>query len=356
MPGRRIRGLLLAFLIAAIYPAAVRGAEVTTTPSREGPEVFDVESPLGRLDYRAGRGLHVGDTGLTIGGYATVDAEALEGGDSRSGLDVNFLLSYDPVSFLHGFADLEIGELVEWDGGERPRVAPNFKAQRLYADAGWTDRANLRFGRFLTPFGRWNQVLADPLLWTTSEPLIVEEVFKDTVTGAMLWGTVFPGGEAFSYSLYGAFFDPASSAPLQHNIGARLEWTGRNDVSVGASYLASERDGGGWNHLGGVDAAWQPFERLELSGEALVGEGPKADGGQWGLYAQAVVETIPTLYLVGRYERYNTPAGGRGVDLFDLGLTWVPAYYLRLKVDYRFADQLDEVSAPGFRASFSVLF
>jgi hypothetical protein len=127
-------------------------------------------------------------------------------------------------------------------------------------------------------------------------------------------------------------------------------------VSVGASYLASRREDGEWNHLGGVDALWQLGERLELSGEALVGEGIHADGGQWGLYAQAVVETVPTLYLVGRYERYDPPASGRGVDLFDLGLTWVPAYYLRFKIDYRFADHLDDLSAPGLRASFSVLF
>ena len=356
MPARWMRGLLLAFLIATIHPAWVPAADVPTTPSREGPELFGVESPLGRTDYRLGRGLRVGNK-FSIGGYATTEAETLEDDSSFGGFDVNLFLSLDPTSFLHLFSELEIGDIVSWEGGQRPRADPQFKVERLYGDATWRDEANLRFGKFLTPFGRWNQVLADPLLWTTSEPLIVEDVFSDNAIGAMLWGNVFPAGHALSYALYGSFLDHAVGEPARDGVGARLEWTSRSGLSVGASYLASKREHENeWNHLGGLDFLWQPFERLELSGEALVGEGVHADGGQWGLYLQAVVETVPTLYLVGRYERFDPPASHRGIDLFDLGLTWIPRPYLRLKADYRFADHNDDVSAPGFRASFSVLF
>jgi hypothetical protein len=352
-----MRGLLLAFLLTAIHLPLAHAADVATAPTREGPELFGVESPLGRIDYRAGRGLHLGDTGFTIGGYSTVEAERLEDRSSEGSADVNFFLAYDPASFLHLFSELEVGELVLWEGGERPRVDPHFKVERLYGDAGWRDEATVRFGKFLTPFGRWNQVLADPLLWTTSEPLIVEEVFPDEVTGAMLWGNLFPAGQALSYALYGSFLDAAVSEPRHDGIGARLEWTGAHGVSVGASYLASRPEHGGeWNHLGGLDAVWQPLDRLELSVEALAGEGVHENGGQWGLFAQAVVETVPTLYAVGRYERYDPPGSRRGIDLFDLGLTWIPRSYLRVKVDYRFADHLDDLSAPGLRASFSVLF
>jgi len=34
----------------------------------------------------------------------------------------------------------------------------------------------------------------------------------------------------------------------------------------------------------------------------------------------------------------------------------VPRYYLRLKADYRIADHRDDLSAPGLRMSFSILF
>ncbi len=321
-----------------------------------------MESPLGPIEYRAGRGLGFGRTGLTIGGFATAAAERLEGGESQGGIDhVNFLVFYDPLPFLHLFTEIEVNDIVNWETGKRgARSDPGTKVERLYADLGWRDFANLRVGKFLTPFGRWNQVLAEPLLWTTSEPLIVEEVFDETQSGAMLWGTLFPRGEALSYAFYATFLDhiaPEREAPpAQYSIGGRLEWTGRSGSSIGASYVAAARDRAEWNHLGGLDALWRPHDRVELSGELLFGEGSHEEGGQWGLYAQAVVETLPSVYLIGRYDRYELPASDRGIDLFTVGAAWVPTYYLRLKADYRFADHKDELAAPGFYASFSVLF
>jgi hypothetical protein len=358
--GRRLCSAFLALLLLASQRPA--HAAEDATPSPEGDEVFGIESPLGRIDYRAGRGLHVGRTGLTIGGFATADAERLEGGESRGGIDhVNFLVFYDPFSFLHLFTEIEVNDILDWETGKRgARSDPGTKVERLYADLGWTDAANLRVGKFLTPFGRWNQVLAEPLLWTTSEPLIVEEVFDETQSGAMLWGTFFPRGTALSWAFYGTFLDHIApdrdAPPAQYSLGGRLEWTSRGGASIGASYVAAARSRAEWNHLGGLDALWRPHERVELSSELLFGEGSHEEGGQWGLYAQAVVETVPTLYLIGRYDRYDLPASARGIDLFTIGATWVPRYYLRLKVDYRFADHRDDLSEPGLRASFSVLF
>ena len=359
---RRACALLLAFLFATIHPSVLAAADVAGSPARDGHEVFAVDSPVGLIDYVAGRGLRIGKTGLTIGGFATAYAERFEDGEAAGGIDhVNFFLFYDPAPFLHFFSELEVHGLGEWENGQEGlHFSPGLKAERLYVDAGRSDQANLRFGKFLTPFGRWNQVLAEPLLWTRSEPLIVEDVFDETVTGAMLWGTLFPRGEALTYSLYGTFLDPIQpdheNPPSQYSVGGRVEWTGRDGSSLGASYVASQRSGHAWNNLGGVDGLWRPLDRVELSGEALFGEGTNADGWEWGLYAQAVVETVPTLYLVTRYERFDPPGSHGGIDLFDLGLTWIPTYYLRLKADYRFADHADELSAAGLQASFSVLF
>jgi hypothetical protein len=71
---------------------------------------------------------------------------------------------------------------------------------------------------------------------------------------------------------------------------------------------------------------------------------------------EGAVETLPTLYAVGRYERFDPPGADSAIDLFDLGLAWVPRPYLRLKADYLFADGLDELAEPGFRVSLSILF
>lgn len=188
----------------------------------------------------------------------------------------------------------------------------------------------------------------------------MEEVFDENATGAMLFGSVFPRGGALSYSLYGTFLDPidadADDPPAEQIAGARLEWASLADWTLGASYLASDIDAGEWNHLGGADLLWQPNERVEVSGEAVFGEGSRANGALWGLYLEGVVETVRTLYAVGRYERFEAPRTGRAVDLFDIGLAWAPRPYLRVKADYLFADHLDELAEPGFRMSLSILF
>jgi hypothetical protein len=190
--------------------------------------------------------------------------------------------------------------------------------------------------------------------------LIVEQVFDETATGAMLYGSLFPPGGALSYSLYGTFLDPFNVPPDEHpakrNAGVHLEWASLKGWTVGASYFASEPQNGKWHHLGGADLLWQPHWRVEVTGEALFGEGSREDGTLWGLYTQAVVETVRTVYLVGRYERFDPPGAGRAINLFDLGLAWTPVFYLRFKADYLIADHRDEIAEPGLYMSFSILF
>lgn len=343
----------------ASWPASANEA---VSGAGEPEEVFGAGTPLGRLSYQAGRGLRVGDTGLVIGGFATSEVERREGGQSSGGIDaVNFLTFIDPTPYLHLFSELEVGQLATLESDRQGVFSnPKLEIKRLYLDFGTSDALNVRFGKFLTPIGRWNVVRIEPLLWTTSDPLIVEEVFDKTATGAMLHGAVFPPGGALSYSLYGSFLGsfnvPLNERPARRNAGTHLEWTSLKGWSIGASYFALEPSRGGWRHLGGADFFWQPHDRVEVSAEALFGEGTRENGALWGLYAQTVVETVRTLYLVGRYERFAPPGGDPAVNLFDLGVAWVPVPYLRLKADYLIADHRDERAEPGLRMSFSILF
>lgn len=246
------------------------------------------------------------------------------------------------------------------ESGAGARSNPELDIDRLYLDVGTSDALSLRLGKFLTPIGRRNQVSAEPLTWTTSEPLIVEEVFDESATGAMLFGSAFPRGGALSYSLYGQFLnpiDPDRDEPAaDQSAGARLEWAALNGWTLGASYFASEIETGEWNHLGGADLLWQPTARAEVSAEAVFGEGSREDGSLWGMYVEGAVEIVRTLYAVGRYERFEPPGDTSAVDLFDLGLAWVPAPYLRIKADYLFGDQSDDLAEPGLRTSLSILF
>ncbi len=68
--------------------------------------------------------------------------------------------------------------------------------ERLYADVYLAPAATLRLGKFLTPIGRWNLIHADPLMWTTSRPLVTFQPFATDTTGGMLYGSVHPLGKA----------------------------------------------------------------------------------------------------------------------------------------------------------------
>jgi len=369
MPWRWAWTALAAVLLAtpALATPTVQprlGWDDGSAPSEEGALLLDVPTPIGDLDYRAGRGLRVGNSGLTIGGFATAVGEILEGGKRDGGIDsLNFLISYRPLSFVHLFSEVELTQpLFVERGKEGLRAEAETSVDRLYADFGSSDAINLRVGQFFTPIGRWNLAPADPLVWTTSEPLLVEEVFDDSVKGAMVWGSLFPREQELSYSLYGTFFNPITPDPdalePRHVAGAHFAWTGTGSGSpaVGISYSASQKHGGEpWRSLVGVDAEWQPHERVGLLAEALFGEGPRTDGAVQAFFIQSVVRTVPTLYAVARYERFDSTRD-RAVDLFDIGLAWVPAPYLRFKADYEFADHVDDRSPPGFRFSFSILF
>lgn len=362
-----LRSTLLAAIAAATLAAGAASGEAPAydeppTGGASGTETFGADTAIGRVEYHAGRGLRLGDTHLTIGGFVNAEADAFEGGESHGGLEgASFFLLFDPLPFVHGFAELETGGIAEAETGRRG-VGSNLSlaVERAYGDFGASDALNLRFGKFLTPIGRWNPVPVEPLTWTASTPLIVENVFDESTTGSMLWGSLFPRGGALSYSLYGAFLDPLrpdrKNPPVGHSAGAYLEWASLGGWSAGASYFASQSRNGGWHHLGGVDGLWTPGPRLELSGEAVFGEGSRGNGSLWGLYAQAVVETIDTLYAVGRYERFDPPGGGLSIDLFGVGLAWVPLPYLRLKADYSFAARAGEPATPGFQSSLSLLF
>ncbi|MGQ0587472.1 MAG: hypothetical protein ACT4PK_09770 [Gammaproteobacteria bacterium] len=296
----------------------------------------------------AGRGFTLGDTGLTLGGYLTGEAEDLEGDDYYSELEGNLFVFYEPARVFRLFADLEL-------------ALDEVALERGYLDLAYSDATNLRLGKFLTPIGRWNQAHIEPLTWTTSEPLMIETVFDDTVSGASLHGSVFPRGGALSYAVYASLVDSIATDPdeefAEDSAGARLEWADLGGWTAGLSYYASKpRADTRWHHLGGADVLWQPTRRFELSAEVLAGEGSRATGATRAGYVQAAVETWRSLYLVGRYEELALPGSLPTARFTTAGVVWAPRPWLRLKADYTFANEAGEFGEPGVRASLSVLY
>src|SRR4029453_1600942 len=74
----------LAGIVLLALGRVVIAAELPT-PDRTGPELFGVDSPLGRFDYQLGRGLRLGNSRLTLGGFTTAEVERPEVGETQGG-------------------------------------------------------------------------------------------------------------------------------------------------------------------------------------------------------------------------------------------------------------------------------
>ncbi len=335
------RAFWLALWAGLWAPQGALGAEDATPAAAPPAETGEaVPDP-------AGRGYSIGETGLALGGYVTGEAEDLEGDDYYSELEGNLFLFYEPSRYFRLFTDFEF-------------EPDNVALERSYVDLTRNDALKVRVGKFLTPIGRWNQAHIEPLTWTTSEPLMIETVFDDTVSGASLNGTVFPSGGALSYSVYASLVDAiqvdADENFAERSTGARLEWASLEGWTAGLSYYASKPyDVSRWHHLGGADLLWQPNRRFELSVELLAGEGSRAAGATYAGYVQVAVETWRSLYLTARHEELAYP-GAPTARFLTTGLVWAPRPWLRIKADYTSANEAGALGEPGARASLSLLY
>ena len=109
-PGALKRRALGCLCLAAWLCAATAHAQPVPpaeVPRPEEPPVFVQPSAVGELEYRAGRGLRVGNTGFTIGGFATLLADRKEeSGDTRVTLDdLNLFTLFDPTPFFQKYSE-----------------------------------------------------------------------------------------------------------------------------------------------------------------------------------------------------------------------------------------------------------
>jgi hypothetical protein len=329
--------------------------------SAEGEPVFS----LGPLEYRAARGVRFGESGLTIGGFATFELERPDEGATDIALDgLNFLALYEPVESFRVFAELEVGDLFFWESGEPVDSAPRANFERLYAEYSHGDALNVRFGKFLTPVGQRNLAPAEPFVWTSTQPAILEIGVDEHQTGVAVFGSFYPKKRRVSYWVYGQVIDAFDvendEVPADRTVGARLETSdARGEWTFGGSLLASKQ-AGVWSTTGGVDAKWRG-ERLELSSEVLVSGGDVPGRDYWGAFVEAAYPLdrlspkLAKLYLVGRAEHFDAN-GARATQLIDFGLTWIPRDWLNLKAGYRAAIRDQGDLSDGIKLSISVLF
>lgn len=363
-PGRRRRGarpVVHAILIAVLTMLAGLGCAAAGS--------------AGSLqDYRLGRGLALPALDLKLSGYASLRLRDLEAEEARLDLrDLSVFASWNPVPRWQVFAEVEVEDTFSVDGDGLNASDTEVAVERLYVDHLFADTLTLRAGRYLTPFGRWNSIHADPLVWTVSRPLVTSLAIPDHGTGAAAFGTFSLARSSLEYSVYvddSDDLDPVNgeasfedldiggvSNDFDHGIGAQLRLHLLDDrLSLGVSYADFDFHGiAGQRHLFGLDARWR-WRRLEFSGEAAYDaggtEGRKDD---WGAFIQAVAPLTDHLYAVGRFEHYRSGILERQARRGSVGLTYRPQPAISLKFEYDAGS--DEALAPdGWQISASVLF
>jgi len=328
--------------------------------------LFSLDSPVGPIDYVAGRGLRLGRTGLNIGGFTTLEIDKVRDEAATLELDsLSFLVLWEPLDFARAFAEIEIGNLLNYDiDSGKAESDAHVQIERLYGDLSRNDALNLRIGKFQTPVGIWNLVPAEPFTWTATDPVQLETAFDEHQTGGAVFGSVYAGSQSLDYWLYGQFLDPLQPSedplPAHRGVGGRLRYGGLlDDWAVGTSFLASERNGR-WSYLGGLDAYFQagPFE---VQGEFVVSRGDIQGRDLWSVYVQGVYDLersasfLRGLHLVGRYEHFASRTE-RTANVYNVGLTWIPVRFLIFKAGYQFTEGQSDVVSPGMFSSFSILF
>ncbi len=284
---------LLSYAFTALLTFAVQDILITGTARAQ-----ELPPPQSHWDYHLGQGLRLGDSGLTLGGYASARYEILHDRKPQFTLSaLSFFLSWDTGTRVRFFSELKFEDVTVTKGQQAfTRRSNTIELERLYADVYLSEIATLRVGKFLTPIGRWNLIHADPLVWTTSRPLITSQSFAPNTTGGMLYGSLSPLGKDLDYSIY---LEVTDDPDADHNEGPFSEVAGVHlsthwgfaEWGVSYAHFVREAERNREQHLVGADFFWTR-ERLEVTGEFLyrVGKDPGKGnrrghvvkgGGQW---------------------------------------------------------------------------
>jgi len=350
----RLARLLVGLLCTVVMDSCLLARSLTA---------YELPPPKPPWEYHLGQGLRLGDLGLTLGGYGSVRYEARRGRSPQLTVSaLSLFISWDTETRIRFFSELELEDFT-LARGKRSFDAHNnaFEMERLYADVYLFNEATFRLGKFLTPVGRWNLIHADPLVWTTSRPLVTFQSFAPDTTGVMVYGSLLPLGEDVDYSVYFEITDDLDpdyrEGPFSEAVGVHLA-THLGSTELGLSYANFERkqERDERENLFGLDFFWAR-QRLELTGEFLYRAGTRSpDGDEWGLFTQGTVPLSERFFAIGRYEFFAPRGPFPGVHLWVAALAFRPLPPLIIRAEYSFARNNVARVPEGFVTSVALLF
>ncbi|MEQ1636548.1 MAG: hypothetical protein ABL903_07640 [Methylococcales bacterium] len=327
--------------------------------------------------YHWGRGLTLPAANLNIGGYFKGSYNRLENQRETFALDdLSLFITWTPHARLRFFTEIEQHNWINNDGVEN--FVDKLNIERLFVDFLITDSSSFRFGKFLTPFGRWNTIHSAPLVWTTNRPVVTYDVaFAPRANGLMYNYTRIVDEHNLDVSIYldnSTNLEPKSfnNVTFDKAAGLRINYELTEEFQIGTSYLAYQQladldpaTGLPVHHLFGLDFLWQ-HQGYELMLESLYhmrGSTGNRSLEEKGLYLQGVAPLGSKVSAVARYEYFDTHesqtfsySSSNVSHIGVAGLAWRPYLPIVFKSEYRFGDNNRSIAPSGLFISVAMFF
>src|SRR6185369_16595771 len=198
----------------------------------------DVDTP-GSAFVERDTGFVVPHFPLWLGGDLTVTGVVPENGAASIELDdINLLARFEPHPRLSIFSETRLENTFSFTEGHGADLdTADVFIERLYLDWLAGPHLTVRVGKFLTPFGIWNQIRRAPLTWTVERPLVTEHTFPEHTTGVGLMYQATLRG----WSIDGTVYAPAQDElPLRESDESGLTLLGGRVAAsheIGTAYL-----------------------------------------------------------------------------------------------------------------------
>ena len=307
-------------------------------------------------EYTFGNGWQAGNTPLVLGGYISSTLDLNKNTDTFY-IDDIALLAYGEFDHFDFLAEFETEDIYIKEIGNNHDKGGNFTIQieRLYGDYFFGDSERLRFGKFNSDIGFWNQMPINVLRDTTSSPHYTEDFFPKFTTGIHIES--HPAAGALS----------RVSLTVQHN----------NDLDSDYNNFIIDRHYGVACDIGDNNVLWRfgggYFQEEPAAREAWYATGAlRMEEKQWNLilesvlrhdtkdgkmsydvYAQGVWHLIAQHDLVVRAEVEKAPVTRTHDGSATVGYAYRPLTNVALKGEY---EAHQESLLNRWLFSFSVLF
>jgi hypothetical protein len=298
--------------------------------------------------------------GIELGGYTTARVQQNRHGRAEAALDeVSFILRWDSQQRVKLFAEIELEQPMHWAEGSAFKTTDSYvDIERLYGDYVFNDQLVVRGGRFLTPIGRWNQLHASPLVWTTSRPVATSQLFPMALNGLMLHGVKPFNDAGLEYSVFAETLkdqrEDLHEIKFRNTRGARAMYTGLADI--GMTYMEFDEKEFIHRDYRMLSADFfKVYQGWEFSGEAFFRKDKQTHESSGGGYLQAVAPLGYQWFAVGRLETFNA-SGAETVERGVLGLTWRFKQNQLFKIEYAGGHQENPHMPSGVLTSIAILF